>query len=828
MRTRFLGTDHFFFKSKDQTLAKSLFTPLYLPASDLFDPDPERDFGNPRFVACDEIRLESDFGELSIDKALSYLFSDLIPQFRQVEVADQNALSEKELADFLYGESKDAGFREDASLFKIPNEWQLEKKLHFEIAELDIPQSEVVRFCKEEDCLELCFGVPKTKVPLMKARNLFHDPNNTSSEETEIYLQNLLPTKEKSNSSSFEPANANPAVNIPSFISSRTPGSTKRPFPGVVVVVNTQCLNKPMLVSRRSSYQKILALEKEGAHVVERDINLPLDLIFSAGVCLVWYETAAFGNISRNMTDGASCIQMFMENIATNVLISLSYSFSSCIMIFEGEANLLGVIMGQSDILYSATANLDINLQLLCSYNPESTDEIILTCITKFTGPTRGLYPPMPESETLAEYFLTKFPSINPLSAHAILSTGGALIDFLEWSNERRIQAVGKYLVPDESIALFSALCRYGEMGESKSVMTDCSSVESDINSSLLQSPPKRKRFANEIVDVPMDDTFFSKPFKQFQGDIMEPHVDNQPKKSLSTMIDEFVGRKKGIISCAPSNCDEVEAGQAQLLDLAFTEIMAHPRNVFDQEQAFMSEISSFSPRPESRSKPPVKSSLPTKGPEFSDYSFRTFPTSAQMEDESTSNWVSQNMKCVKDGTSSFGVQRNVLRADDQEIKYPGISSKQCPDWKFEFLGGGGGQKRSSSSSNSSSKESHCKTRSPSIIDSYRYQGSKEAAKRIEKYRYPGKGKDAINPLRPKWKDFELQQTPIPTTGKRKTSAPLNPSCTPVDKRARQNLSFTRNGKEKQSKLVWRRKDSPCISTSLGKRSREEGHFRNV
>lgn len=95
MRTRFLGTDHFFFKSEDQTLAKSLFTPLYLPAPDLFDPNPERDFGNPRFVACDEIILESDFGELSIDKALSDLFSDLIPQFRQVEVSDQNALSEK-------------------------------------------------------------------------------------------------------------------------------------------------------------------------------------------------------------------------------------------------------------------------------------------------------------------------------------------------------------------------------------------------------------------------------------------------------------------------------------------------------------------------------------------------------------------------------------------------------------------------------------------------------------------------------------------------------------------------------------------------------------
>lgn len=461
------------------------------------------------------------------------------------------------------------------------------------------------------------------------------------------------------------------------------------------------------------------------------------------------------------------------------------YSFQ----IFEGEANLLAEVMDQSDTVYSAATNLDINLQLLCSYNPESTDEIILTCIAKFTGPTRGLYPPMPESETLVESFLTKFLSINPLSAHAILSTGGALIDFLEWSHEHRIQAVGKYLVPDESIALFSALCRYGEMGESKSVMTDCSSVDSDINSSLFQSASKRKRFANEILDVPMDGAFFSKPFEQFQGDYMElPHVENQQKKSVSSIIDQFVGRKKGIISCVPGNCDEVEIGQAKLLDLGFNEKMTHSRNVYDQEQAFRSEISSFPLRPESRSKLPVKSSVPTKEPEFSGYSFRTFPTLAEMEDETTTDWVSQKLKCVQDGIS-FGVQRNTLQADDQETKYPGISLKQCPGWKFEFLGGGGGQKRSSSSSNSSSKESHCKTRSPSIIDSYRYQGSKGAVKRIEKYQYHGGGKDAVDPLRQKWRSFKLQQTPIPRTEKRKTSTPLNTSWTPVDKRARQVIN---------------------------------------
>jgi hypothetical protein len=172
----------------------------------------------------------------------------------------------------------------------------------------------------------------------MKVNNRFQGPEDTSSKKPSIYLKNLHPTKEKTISTSFEPANANPTLNLP-FLSSRTLDTPKFLVPSVVVVVNTQCLNKPMLVSRRSSYQKILALEKEGARVVERDINLPLDLVFSAGVCLVWYESGAFGNISTDMTDGASCIQMFMENIATNVLISLSYSFSNCFMVKTNYIN---------------------------------------------------------------------------------------------------------------------------------------------------------------------------------------------------------------------------------------------------------------------------------------------------------------------------------------------------------------------------------------------------------------------------------------------------------------------------------------------------------
>lgn len=97
----------------------------------------------------------------------------------------------------------------------------------------------------------------------------------------------------------------------------------------VVIVVNTQNFEKKMLISRRSSYQKVLTLEKDGVQIVEREVNLPLDLIFSAAVCLVWYE-------ARNLGDDISStpsIPMFMEKIATNILMSLSFAFSGCILV---------------------------------------------------------------------------------------------------------------------------------------------------------------------------------------------------------------------------------------------------------------------------------------------------------------------------------------------------------------------------------------------------------------------------------------------------------------------------------------------------------------
>jgi hypothetical protein len=112
------------------------------------------------------------------------------------------------------------------------------------------------------------------------------------------------------------------------------------------------------------------------------------------------------------------------------------------------------------DSLYASAASLDMNLQIFFSETPKLTDQIVLNCIRNVTRINRAPSPDVPETENLAESFLAAFPSINPLSAQMILSSGN-LMDFLIWSHEQRIQAVEKYRLPPQSISLFSTLCKF-------------------------------------------------------------------------------------------------------------------------------------------------------------------------------------------------------------------------------------------------------------------------------------------------------------------------------------------------------------------------------
>ncbi|XP_027357274.1 protein SHORTAGE IN CHIASMATA 1 [Abrus precatorius] len=269
-------------------------------------------------------------------------------------------------------------------------------------------------------------------------------------------------------------------------------------FPGTVIIVNTQNVDKEMIMSRRNSYQVILAMEKGGLQVVERDLHLPVDIILGSAICLAWYDSRNLWKKATPATEASSSLPLCVENIATDVLTLISFYFRGCFLVFEGEFNFLSTVMESSDGLYAAAASLGIDLQIFFSYSPELTNEVIVSCIKSATSMTRGLYPKMPDSVSLAESFLTQFPGINPLTAHSILSSGVTLNDFLEWSHEQRMHVLERYHVPEESISLFSVFCKYGEREDSKSIMTDCSSsVSSGPDSDrcrLFQVDNERKR----------------------------------------------------------------------------------------------------------------------------------------------------------------------------------------------------------------------------------------------------------------------------------------------------------------------------------------------
>ncbi|KAG1355092.1 protein SHORTAGE IN CHIASMATA 1 [Cocos nucifera] len=680
-----------------------------------------------------------------------------------------------------------------------------------------------------------------------------------------IEILNFVPTEKKSCVSSesanqVDVSNDIESANISYPMRSKNIESVMHSFPDVVIIVNTQSCKKKMLMSRRSSYQKILAMEKGGVQVVEREIDLPLDLIFSATICLVWYEAGNFGD-NVSLTVETSSVPIFVENIATNILMSLSFAFSGCILIFEGGSDFLAAIMESSDALYAAAASLDMTLQLFCSCMPESTDEIILNCIRNVTKLGRGLYPAMPESETLGEAFLTRFPSINPLSAHAILSSGGILVEFLEWSHEHRIRAIGKYHVSDESISLFSTLCRYGEMGESKSVMTECSSVDSEINSGLLQSPRKRTRNASRTISMPVNDFFSDGPPNETINEMRLPQA-FQPyqlrkfsniQNKLRKTEGHSLGKRQAVNTSIIRNHDGHDKFGREYLNEDFSdEVIDH---CYTLEEMFpcKSKTSSFSRRSESRSEPAIRSSLPTRREAFNTNCHCTFPTSAEINHDKN-KWTSlkdQNLTLddkIFENTPinsskndiNFKQQdylkedfmqdrtRNILGLSTQErlpplygeIPYPSPNQstrqQQVPGWTIELLHRVKKKSRGPQQTLSCNTCLNCtrrlknndppsRSQNPSIFDSYRYQGSTQT-------KQTGKQK---------WrKDIKVQ---LNSNNEEKKSSLINPTWTPIDKRARQNLSFMRNGNEKQSKLVWRNRSSPITGGNPRKRYQEEG-----
>ncbi|XP_010273090.1 PREDICTED: uncharacterized protein LOC104608724 [Nelumbo nucifera] len=630
---------------------------------------------------------------------------------------------------------------------------------------------------------------------------------------------------------------------VSSDMESKQIQSTMPSYPDIVLVVNTQNFDKEMLISRRSSYQRILALEKQGVQVVEREMNLPVDLVISAAMCLVWYDYRNIGQKTTSTEEASSSIPLCIENIATNILTSLSFAFSNCILVFEGERNFLASTMESSDAIYAAAASLGVDLQLFYSYSCELTDEIILGCIRYAIKLNRGLYPKMLESETLAESFLTSFPSINPLLAHAILCSGGLLVEFLNWSHDRRIREIGKYHVPDESLALFGALCRFGELEECKSGMTECSSVSSapdsgDNHSRSASDRKKRKYLSASTLEIPMDDLQLDR-LNQSTGDNLKSSRMFQPFQSWNfgkgpqtldkiegssySLNDQLFGPKWGLNIFRMDNVD-YNGNSPENMQEDFRGEVVEPINSSLMCEDFPSIANPF--RMPNIERDHITGNFITTRSSFGPSNHPSFPMSEEIS-SSTDIWnllkdhkprLEENI-CgyptidANKGASALrqqemldkrtiqGSNRNVkeqLSQDSGTVLSNSIRSsqiQQASPWTIKFLNRIKEKSRAhrlslpcetaiTSFGYSGNAEKITKRKSPSTFDHYRYQGGSNPKKTIKQKRQ--------------------KSSTQPTSSKNeKIADSILPTWTPIDKRARQTLSFVRNASGTQSKLVW-------------------------
>ncbi|CAD5334679.1 unnamed protein product [Arabidopsis thaliana] len=414
--------------------------------------------------------------------------------------------------------------------YSFPSKLDSFPSFHFIKVELDMPSA----------CGQLCAGVT---VPY-SLKMIKGDEVETKTGWLEEVL-NFVPLEKVCYAGSSETTNESEFISMPQE-SERKRGIIEQGLSDQrsVIVVNTKTVDKEMIISRRSTYQKVLAMEKEGVQVVERDSDLPVDLMLSPAVCLLWYDSETVSKKSAATIGTSSSSLSWIGDIATNVLTSLSFSFSTCIMVFEGEPAFLAAVMDSSDELYAAAGSLGISLQMFCSSSANLTDEIILKCI-KSSVKLSKLHVKMPESESLAESFLTKFPSVNPLTAQVILSSSGSLLEFMKLPHKSKVERTQKYHVPEESVDLFSSVCRYGAREDSRSVMTDSSSSvssgpDSDTHHVSVHSGSKKKQYIAEKDEIDMDDLVHFSPSIEFADTQLKSSGDFQLDDSWSSKDHEI------------------------------------------------------------------------------------------------------------------------------------------------------------------------------------------------------------------------------------------------------------------------------------------------
>lgn len=178
--------------------------------------------------------------------------------------------------------------------------------------------------------------------------------------------------------------------------------------------------------------------------------------------------------------------------------------------IFEGEPDFTSGIIRIRQKVDMVAPTVGMRVQSFVSGDPTCTDDLVLKCIKSVWGMAKRPFDsPMAEHLTEGEVFLQQFPSLNPLSSHAILCLSVPLATFMSWSIEAQVSSVDGFDVPTESLRLFHSQWNYMESERaadagncndnpwpsSSEIMTDHEEVDRHDTNGIPYFPP-----ASELI----------------------------------------------------------------------------------------------------------------------------------------------------------------------------------------------------------------------------------------------------------------------------------------------------------------------------------------
>ncbi|GJN21700.1 hypothetical protein PR202_gb09203 [Eleusine coracana subsp. coracana] len=541
------------------------------------------------------------------------------------------------------------------------------------------------------------------------------------------------------------------ASDFPSCVKIDSIMSGRFAAPEVVIVVNTGNHGKCMLFSRRSSYQQILALEKEGMQVVERDVNLPVDLILSPAICLVWYDVRSFRSSDFTASSETPSIADFIEDIVTDTLMPLSFSFSGCIMVIgfsvllkkRKKSALQDVSVPINDPLRANTLNQ------LCGDYVEHDKIFSPSKMKKFSN-MEDTFPEFPE--------VFKFDhSLNLGSEHVSHQQGKRGMNAVT-GNQRIYDDFNNVLTPNlrtynERTNSIVDICNYSsqsEFGGTKPIQSAFATRRPSLDRAC-----GHRRFPTAL---------------EINNDIGEWDI--------------------------PCGINETRSGQLHG-DFATSSCRDYPGSRYHEsgEEMMQNPASSLAFMKQDFGSNPTSQGLGWERDFLRQMNERRI--SRQGRDRCKASAMLSNPR-MRDGSS------RILHAPPVEsFRYQRNARTPSKD-------------QSPSSNGAHSYGPTGSVRYQITIDTpVRDQGPSDGAHRYGKSREGAKVQS--NRVR---RDFMIQ----PSINHEKSIIPsIEPSWTPVDKRARQKLSYTTYGKEKQSKLVWRHQGSPDVGSGFRKRYREEG-----